>query len=160
VAKIFSAACPHCDNLNNIWNNAEALKAQCGLCEKDMFVGRPIDVDAARFAKHVASGQIPVMAMFWLPPARGLGSGRDIDLPRYAARFEPRIRFLKVNVEDNQGLAATHKVTAAPTLVFFRDGRFAGKQVGKPYREPDPRAPPRPEPLIEWLQELLGAPAA
>ena len=158
MAAIFSAACPHCGNANNIWNNAEALKAQCGLCDKDMFLGRPADTDAARFAKHVAANQIPVLAMFWLPRAGVVGSGHDINLPLYAARFEPRVRFINVNIEDNLDLAQAHKVTAAPTLLFFKDGRLVRKEIGKPYREP-PRhgAPPRPDPLVEWLQELADA---
>lgn len=158
MAEIFSAACPHCGNHNNIWNNAEALRAKCGLCEKAMFLGRPADVDAARFARHVAANQIPVLAMFWLPNAGVVGSGRDINLPSYAERFEPRVRFLNVNIEDNLELAQAHKVTAAPTLLFFKDGRMVRKEVGKPYREPaETGRPIRPDPLVEWLQELTDA---
>jgi thioredoxin 2 len=157
MAAVFSAACPHCGNLNNIWNNAEALRAQCGLCDKDMFLGRPADTDAARFAKHVAANQIPVLAMFWLPRAGVAGSGRDINLPKYAARFEPRIRFLNINVDDNPELAQAYKVNAVPTLLFFKEGHLVRKEIGKPYRKPRNPSDIPPDPLLEWLQELTDA---
>lgn len=161
MAVIFSAACPHCDQANNIPNDAHARKARCGSCDGAMFDGRPVEVDPARFAKHIAPGQIPVLAMFWLcvRPSQTI----DIDLTEYAARFEPRIRFLKINMDHHYELGEAHQVRATPNMVLFSGGRLVDRKVGKPYRPPPgrPGAPERPDPLVVWLeQHARASPAA
>jgi thioredoxin 2 len=158
LAAIFSAACPHCDQANNIPNDATARQARCGSCDGAMFDGRPIDVDPGRFAKHIAVSQIPVLAMFWLPTRQTI----HIDLAEYAARFEPRIRFLTINMEDHYDLGESHQVRGVPSMALFSGGRLVDRKVGKPHRPPPALgAPERPDPLVVWLEEHARAsPAA
>ncbi len=160
MAVIFSAACPHCDLANNIPNDAEARKARCGRCDGALFEGKAIDVDPTRFAKHVVAGQIPVLAMFWLPIR---GQATHIELSDYAARFEPRIRFLRINMQDHFDLGEHHQVKGVPNMALFSDGRLVDRKVGKPYRPPPvrPGAPERPDPLVVWLEgHARASPAA
>src|SRR6266545_3886775 len=52
--------------------------------------------------------------------------------PRYAAvaeKFAGKVRFLKVLRQANAELAAKLGVTAAPTLVFFKNGKELGERL-------------------------------
>lgn len=51
------------------------------------------------------------------------------------AEKNPEIFFGKVNVDEEPGLANAFRVEAIPTLVFFRDGKAVGKQVGLMQKE-------------------------
>ena len=45
------------------------------------------------------------------------------------------IKIAKVNVDDNQDLAATYNVTAIPKLLFMKDGQVVDQMVGLPKKE-------------------------
>jgi thioredoxin 2 len=161
VTGIFSAACPNRDTPNNIWDDAEARQAKCGRCDHSMFEWRSIDINTARFAKHVAAGQIPLLVLFWLPMGRHLI--QRIDLPKYAKQFEPRLRIAKLNMDDDYDLAQAHGVGAAPTLALFRDGRLVTKKLGAPnMRDKDHpiHRHGQPDRIMVWLEEHVGVPAA
>ncbi|KRN25194.1 hypothetical protein FD14_GL000382 [Secundilactobacillus similis DSM 23365 = JCM 2765] len=44
--------------------------------------------------------------------------------------YGDRIKFGKLNVEDNQDLAMNYKVMSIPSLVLFRDGKAVEKVTG------------------------------
>ena len=45
--------CPRCDAVNRLSRERLADAPVCGKCAQALFNGRPLDVDSARFAKHV-----------------------------------------------------------------------------------------------------------
>jgi len=47
-----------------------------------------------------------------------------------AARLEPRVRFAKLNTENEQGIAAQFRIQSIPTLALFRNGREVARQPG------------------------------
>jgi thioredoxin 2 len=47
-----------------------------------------------------------------------------------AAEFEPRARFLKVDTDAEQTLAARYNIRSIPTLMMFRKGAVVAQQAG------------------------------
>ena len=51
-------------------------------------------------------------------------------LEQLEATYGDRIKFGKLNVENNQDLAMNYKVMSIPSLVLFRDGKAVEKVTG------------------------------
>ena len=68
-----------------------------------------------------ASSELPVVVDFWAPwcgPCRAMAPAFE----HAASELAGNARFVKVNVDEQQALAARYGIRAIPTLVLFRDG--------------------------------------
>ncbi|MBU0893952.1 MAG: thioredoxin [Nanoarchaeota archaeon] len=45
-------------------------------------------------------------------------------------KFKGKIKFGKVNVEDNQSLAAKHNVSSIPNMILFKNGKEIERFIG------------------------------
>lgn len=109
-----------------------------------------IDTTTARFEADVirASSERPIVVDFWAPwcqPCRQLGPV----LEKLANEYNGRFTLAKVNVDENQDVAAAFGVQSIPYVAAVRDGRLASEFVGV-YPE---------EKLREWLAALLPSKA-
>jgi thioredoxin 1 len=81
------------------------------------------------FAREVLQSDVPVVVdLFatWCGPCRMLAPV----LERLAASYEGRIKFVKVDVDEEPDLAGRFGVTGVPTLLVFKDGEIVDQVVG------------------------------
>ena len=103
-----------------------------------------LNITKSNFEKEVISSGIPVVLDFWATwcgPCRMLSPVLD----GLAAEYRDRVRFCKVNVDDEPELSARFGIASIPTLIFFKHGEAQKRAVG--YREKYE--------LEEMLKELL-----
>jgi putative thioredoxin len=96
-----------------------------------MIIEEAMDTTLATFEKDVitASTLAPVLVDFWAPwcgPCKTLGPM----LEKLEAEHQGKWRLVKVNVDENQELAAHFQVRSIPHVIAFADGRPVDQFIG------------------------------
>lgn len=129
MAEMLHVVCPHCDAANRLPAERLGTGGKCGRCRQALFTGVPVALDSARFDKHLARSDLPLIVDFWAAwcgPCRAMAPVFE----RAAAELEPRARFIKVDVDANQDLAARFRVQGIPALFCFVGGKVVAQQAG------------------------------
>lgn len=128
-AGVHHVLCPQCRSVNRLPNDRPAVKAKCGACHEPLFVGHATPVDEAGLAEHLRQDDIPVLVDMWAPwcgPCRAMAPMFE----RAASLLEPRVRLLKLNVDEAQATAARFGVRSIPALFLFHRGRVLAQTAG------------------------------
>ncbi len=121
--------CPVCHTVNRIPSGRLAQQPRCGKCKHALFTGHPLELTSGHFQQHIARNDIPVVVDFW---ADWCGPCKMM-APAYAqaaANLEPKVRFAKLNTEQEQDIAAQYHIRSIPTLIMFKAGREIARQSG------------------------------
>ncbi|MBM3214789.1 thioredoxin [Candidatus Poribacteria bacterium] len=94
-----------------------------------MPLGELGDLNATNFDREVLHASEPVVVDFWAEwcaPCRAIAPV----IGELAQEYQGKLRFRKLNVDENQGLAGRFGVQNIPTLLIFKDGAVAGQIIG------------------------------
>jgi thioredoxin 1 len=99
----------------------------------------------ANFDELVAQSDVPVLVDFWAPwcgPCRAVGPVME----QIADEFAGRVKVVKVNVDEESGVAGSLGVRSIPTIVLYHKGEPQKTLVG---------ARPKEE-FVRLINEALG----
>jgi thioredoxin 2 len=81
------------------------------------------------FEKQVARSQVPVVVDVWAPwcgPCRMMAPAFE----QAAKELEPKVRFLKLNSDEEQQAAGRLGIRGIPTMILYAGGREVARQSG------------------------------
>jgi thioredoxin 2 len=121
--------CGHCDSIVRLPSDRLTEAPRCPKCRFPLFEGKPITLTGGNFDQHIRRGDLPVVVDFWAPwcaPCVAMA-------PYYeeaARKLEPKLRFAKLNTEEETSPASRFNIRSIPTLIVFRAGQEIDRQSG------------------------------
>ena len=137
-----TVACPFCGRMNRVNLSKAGDRPICGECGKPLLIDRPLRATDETLERIVAGSDVPVLVDFyadWCGPCKTMAPILD-DIAR---TWTGRALVVKLDTDRSPEAAARYRITGIPTLVLFRDGKEARRQVG---------AVPRPA-----VESMLGS---
>jgi thioredoxin 1 len=87
------------------------------------------EISDSQFEIEVLKSEIPVLVDFWAPWCGPCISITPL-IEGLAQEYSGKVKFVKVNVDDNREYATRYNVRGIPNLILFKDGELHEQIVG------------------------------
>jgi thioredoxin 1 len=104
-----------------------------------------VKVTDATFEAEVLKSDTPVVLDFWAEwcgPCKMIGPS----LEEISDEMAGKVKVVKINVDENPGVAGKMGIRSIPTLMLFKDGQLASQKVG---------ASPKGA-LSKWIEDSIA----
>jgi len=92
-------------------------------------MGKPANVNDAEWDQEVLKSDLPVLVDFWAPwcgPCRMVAP----IVEELADEYVGKVRFYKLNTDDNVETASKYGIRSIPTLLVFKGGEIVDQLIG------------------------------
>ena len=103
-----------------------------------------LTLNDTNFQSEVLDSTVPVLVDFWAEwcgPCKMIGPS----LEEISTEMAGKVKIVKINVDENPGVAGKLGIRSIPTLFLFKDGKAASQKVG---------AAPKGE-LTKWISGAI-----
>ncbi|MCF6461052.1 thioredoxin [Clostridium sp. Cult3] len=81
------------------------------------------------FNQEVLENDLPVLVDFWAPwcgPCKAVGPV----LEELSTKYSDKIKFVKLNVDENPEIAGEYRIMSIPTIKIFKKGKVVEDLIG------------------------------
>lgn len=103
-----------------------------------------ININENNFEEEVVKSSLPYLVDFW---AEWCGPCKNLApiLEEISDELKDKVKIGKINIDDNQELAAKFSIRSIPTMILFKNGDSIDTKVG---------LPPKKE-LLDWIETKI-----
>jgi thioredoxin 2 len=123
------AVCTKCGAQNRVAAGKPLSSGKCGKCSEPLATQTPVEIDGAMLEKLLARDTGAFVLDVWAPwcgPCLMMAPAYEAA----ARRFADRVRFFKLNSDQNQETAGKLGIRGIPTLIAWEDGALIANQAG------------------------------